>query len=150
MRYFLDTGILARLPHRTDPLHETVRQGLRVLHADRHTFVTATQNMAEFWNLCTRPADARGGFGLSVEETHKRLRLLERFITVLREPESAYAKWKSLVLMHKVAGRQVHDARLAALMKAYRLKRILTLNADDFKRYPGIEAVTPQSVLSRR
>lgn len=148
MRYLLDTGILARLPHRTDPLHHAVRDALRRLAAGRHVFVTATQNMAEFWNLCTRPAAARGGFGLSVGETRRRLRLLERFITVLKEPDSAYAKWKALVVAHGVMGKQVHDARLVALMRAYRITRILTLNDGDFKRYEGIEAITPEDDLS--
>jgi predicted nucleic acid-binding protein len=148
MRHLLDTGILARLPHRADPLHHAARDALRRLAAGRHTFVTATQNVAEFWNLCTRPAAARGGFGLSVDETRRRLRLLERFVTVLKEPDSAYAKWKALVVAQQVLGKQVHDARLVALMRAYRIKRILTLNASDFVRYDGIEAVTPHDILS--
>jgi predicted nucleic acid-binding protein len=146
MRYLLDTGILARLPHRADPLNHVVRQALRALAAQRHTFVTSTQNIAEFWNLCTRPAQARGGFGLGVEETGRRLRMLERFVAVLREPETAYAKWKSIVLKHGVSGKQVHDARIVALMRAYRIRRILTLNDADFARYGGLKVVTPQSI----
>ena len=142
MRYLLDTGILARLLHRADPLHPDVRSAIRQISGSGHALVTSTQNIAEFWNLCTRPASARGGFGLSVAETEKRVRLLERLITVLREPESAYRQWRVLVLRCGVQGRQVHDARLAALMKAYRIKRILTLNPDDFRRYPGVVAGT--------
>jgi predicted nucleic acid-binding protein len=146
MRYLLDTGILIRLPHRSDPIHELVRQSLRALTRDNHTFVTSTQNIAEFWNVCTRPASARGGFGLSVDQTRKRLQLLERFIIVLREPDSAYKKWKSLLNTYKIQGKQVHDARIASLMGAYRIKRILTLNPDDFDRYKGIEVFTPHDV----
>ena len=110
-------------------------------------FVTSTQNIAEFWNVCTRPPTARGGLGLSVDQASKRLKLLERFITVLREPPSAYDRWKTLIVKHGVEGKQVHDARLAALMSAYRIKRILTLNTSDFTRYKGIEAISPQCAL---
>src|SRR5277367_5563942 len=145
MRYLLDTGILLRLPDRTDPLHAIVRESVRSL--SRQELVTTTQNIAEFWNVCTRPSAARGGLGLTDHEGQRRLRLLERFIVVLREPPSAYEKWKNIVITCKVHGRQVHDARLVALMKAYRIKRILTLNAADFARYPGIEAVTPQDIV---
>jgi predicted nucleic acid-binding protein len=68
MRYLLDTGILLRLSHRTDPAHHVVRDALRTLRDNGHQFVTTRQNMAKFWNVCTRPADARGGFGLSLKE----------------------------------------------------------------------------------
>ena len=146
MRYLVDTGILARLLHRNDPLHARVRHTLRRLRQEGHTFVTSSQNMAEFWNLCTRPAGLRGGFGLSVEEAARRLRLLERFVTVLKEPGSAYETWKRLLVVNSVAGKEVHDARLAALMKAYRIRRILTLNGADFKRYKGIEVIDPDSI----
>ena len=148
MRYLLDTGIIVRLPHRDDPLHDVIRGSLNHINAEGHSFVTTTQNLAEFWNVCTRPSTARGGFGLSIDETRKRLRLLERFITVLREPASGFERWKSLVAMHAVIGKQVHDARLVALMSAYRIRRILTLNDSDFTRYKGIEAFTPQGLLT--
>ncbi|HUO09926.1 MAG TPA: type II toxin-antitoxin system VapC family toxin [Phycisphaerae bacterium] len=145
MRYLLDTGILLRLPDRSDPFHSVVREAVRGLSP--HELVTATQNIAEFWNVCTRPSTARGGLGLAGHEAQRRLRLLERLVVVLREPPSAYERWKTLVMRCKVQRRQVHDARLVALMKAYRIKRVLTLNAPDFARYPGVEAITPQNVV---
>jgi predicted nucleic acid-binding protein len=148
MRYLLDTGTLARLPDRTDPLHPTIREALTRIADRGHSLVTSTQNIAEFWNVCTRPAEARGGFGLSIEQARVRLRLLERFITVLKEPDSAYGKWKTMIVVHKVSGKAVHDARIAALMNSYRIKRILTFNDADFKRYANIEAITPQAVIA--
>jgi predicted nucleic acid-binding protein len=49
-------------------------------------------------------------------------------------------------MAHGVRGLQVHDARLAAIMQAYGLSRILTLNQQDFLHYPGIQAVQPSQV----
>src|SRR3954451_4658870 len=112
MRYLLDTGILVRALHRADPQHESIRLCLRDLSVRKHSFVAARQNVVEFWNLCTRPASARGGFNLSVAETTKPSRVLERFTDVLNEPDSTYRHWKSLVARHNVMGKQVHDARL--------------------------------------
>jgi predicted nucleic acid-binding protein len=149
MRYLLDTGILVRLLHRADPAHAEIREALRQLAGRRHTFVSARQNVVEFWNVCTRPASARGGFGLSVEETADRLRVLERLVEVLNEPDSTYRHWKSLVVRHQVMGRQVHDTRIVAIMVAYRIKRVLTLNPDDFARFGEIEAVTPRDVVGQ-
>src|SRR5437762_2705500 len=107
MRYLLDTGILLRLPQRDDPLHRAICQAIRILSAEGHTFATSTQNIAEFWNVSTRPVSARGGFGLSIEQARTRLQSFERLIAVLKEPPSAYAKWKDLVTSLAVTGRQV-------------------------------------------
>jgi predicted nucleic acid-binding protein len=149
MRHLLDTGILVRIPHRTDPLNPEIRQALRRLAGSGHSFVTTRQNIAEFWNVCTRPMSARGGFGLSPDETARRLRMLERFVLVLSEPDSAYARWKALVQKHNVLGRQVHDARIVSVMAAHRIKRIVTLNETDFVRYaPEVIALTPGAILS--
>lgn len=63
MRYLLDTGILARLPDRSDPLNRVIRAALNRINADGHALVTSTQNIAELWNLCTgrRPRAAVSG-----------------------------------------------------------------------------------------
>jgi predicted nucleic acid-binding protein len=55
-------------------------------------------------------------------------------------------KRRELVVAAGVSGVQVHDARLVAVMRVYGLTHILTLNAPDFRRYPGIVAVDPQEV----
>lgn len=149
MRHLLDTGILVRIPHRTDPLNPEIRDALRRLAGEGHTFVTTRQNIAEFWNVCTRPASARGGFGLSSDDAAHRLRMLERFVEVVSEPDSAYGRWKSLVQKYRVQGRQVHDARIVSIMAAHRIKRIVTLNEADFFRYaPAIIALTPSAIIS--
>ena len=100
MRVLLDTGVLLRLTNRSDALHAQVRAAVRSLRAKRHTFCTALQNVAEFWNVCTRPASARGGLGLSGDQTHHRLRIIERAVQVLEDAPGAYAEWKRLILAH--------------------------------------------------
>ena len=45
-------------------------------------------------------------------------------------------------------GVQVHDARLAATMYVHKILRILTNNTRDFKRYSGLETITPQEVIA--
>jgi len=47
-----------------------------------------------------------------------------------------------------VAGRQVHDAHLAATMLTYGVTRILTFNDADFHRYPDIHAIHPASTAA--
>ncbi len=69
MLVLFDTGNLLRLLDRSDPQHQDIRAALRLLKSQEDTFVVAPQVIAEFWNVCTRPASARGGYGLSVQET---------------------------------------------------------------------------------
>jgi predicted nucleic acid-binding protein len=147
MIVLLDSGILLRLVNRSDPEHATVRGALRVLKQRGHSLVTAPQNLAEFWNVCTRPASARGGYGLSLAETAQRFRLLERLFPVLSETPAAYPIWKQMLITHGVMGVQVHDARLAALMEAQGIGHLLTLNTADFSRFPKIVAQSPSEVL---
>lgn len=147
MFYLVDTGILLRVLDRNDASHVAVRKSLAILKAQGHTLVTASQNCAEFWNVSTRPLTARGGHGLSIQETDRRLRLLERSIRTLNDDPAAYQEWRQLVVACAVCGVQVHDARLVALMRVYSITCILTLNPHDFARYPTISVVTPEQVL---
>jgi predicted nucleic acid-binding protein len=63
MRYLLDTGILLRLVNQQAEAHATVRRSVARIKAGGHETVTAFQNRAEFWNVCTRPESA-GRIGL--------------------------------------------------------------------------------------
>jgi predicted nucleic acid-binding protein len=67
-------------------------------------------------------------------------------MTLLPDDARVYATWRDLVVTHDVRGVQVHDAKLAAAMIVHQIPHILTLNAADFSRYPGIEAVHPAKI----
>jgi predicted nucleic acid-binding protein len=146
MLILVDSGILLRLVERGDPQHATIRGAVRALRSRGDTLVTAAQNAAEFWNVCTRPAAARGGYGLSIADADRRLHVIERLFHVLPDGEAGYQAWRELVVAHAVKGVQVHDARLVALMHTNGITHILTLNASDFARYPGIITIDPSSV----
>ncbi len=150
MLILVDSGVLLRLMERADPQHGTIRTAVRNLIARGDELVTATQHMAEFWNVCTRPATARGGLGLSIAETDRRLRVLGRLVGLIADVPAAYPLWRQLIVTCSVQGKQVHDARLAALMQAHAMTHILTLNGTDFTRYPGITPIDPSSLAGFR
>jgi predicted nucleic acid-binding protein len=149
MAHLVDTGILLRLLDRNDPRHPRVREALRILKGRGERLVTSPQNMAEFWNVSTRPTTARGGYGLSCADAAKRTRILERLFALVYETPATYPQWRQLVLGHGVMGVQVHDARLVALMQVQEISHILTLNAADFSRYADVIAVTPEQVIAQ-
>jgi len=95
--------------------------------------------------VCTRPID-RNGFGLSIAETSQRVEYIERTMTFLPDTDQVYSIWRSLVITQNVRGVQVHDARLAAIMQAYGISRILTLNDQDFLRFADIQPIHPNQL----
>jgi predicted nucleic acid-binding protein len=105
------------------------------------------QNIAEFWNVATRPPHLNG-LGLSHEEVLQEVSSVERLLTMLPDIPAIYAAWKEIVRDHKVQGVKVYDARLVATMSVYAVESILTFNVADFKRYGVIAALHPSSVVS--
>ena len=148
MASLLDSGILIRLVHRADPQHATVDAAVAELNRRGEPLCCDMQNVAEFWDVSTRPMTARGGFGLTLAEAEQRLAIIERIADVLTEADASYAEWKRLVVRHGVSGVQVHDTRRVDLMAVNGVSHPLTLNPADFKRFPNIAAVMPAEVLS--
>lgn len=145
MAVFVDSGILLRALHHSDPFYPAVRKVIRALINQRTPIFTGLQQYAEFWNVSTRPPGERGGFDLSLDEASRRLRRIERGVRVLTETPVTPEIWKSLIQKHGVRGVQVHDARAVALMLTHSLSDLITLNKADFTRYvsDGIQPTTP-------
>lgn len=143
--YLIDTNVLLRLTRIQDPNYTTIQSALRNLRNSGTNLYFALQNIAEFWNVCTRPVD-RNGLGLSAQETNALAESIERTMTLLPEDKTVYFVWRRIVHDLNIMGVQVHDARLAALMQVNGLRQILTLNTGDFARFPAISAVHPSNV----
>jgi len=143
--YLVDTNILLRLSRRDDPQHQLVKQALHTLNGNSVDLYFTLQNIAEFWNFCTRPLD-RNGFGLSIGEVRQCVEPIERTMTLLPDNVQVYSAWRRLIVDYNVHGVQVHDARLAAIMQVYGVPHILTFNQADFMRYTHLQAIHPSHV----
>jgi predicted nucleic acid-binding protein len=140
--WLLDTNILIRWvqPNASDfELIATVTQRLRQLNSE---LCYASQNLGEFWNVLTRPAN-RNGYGFSPLQTDRKAVGLEAQLRLLPESPSVHVEWRKLLLKHSISGAQVHDARLAAVMLVHGVQKILTFNTRDFARFPEIQAIHP-------
>lgn len=147
MIYLIDTNVLLRFLHRTDPQHLIVRAAIRMLQANGHQLQATPQNFIEFWNVSTRPIN-RNGFGLTPMEANSLLQIAERLFPVLPDSHRIYPEWRKLVLDFAVSGVQVHDARLVAAMLVNGIRHVLTFNTSDFLRFAkrGIKAIDPNSI----
>ncbi|MFN0120275.1 MAG: type II toxin-antitoxin system VapC family toxin [Blastocatellia bacterium] len=147
MPYLIDSNIFLRIAGRNDPDRQMCINALLYLAGQKEALYYSTQNLVEFWNVCTRPATARGGLGLSIPVTERKARLIERRFRLLTENAATHQEWRRLVAAHAVHGVEVHDTMLAAVMRVYNIPNLLTFDKKDFKRFPGVRAISPPEVL---
>ena len=150
MAYLIDTGILLRLVDVNDRDHLSVRTAVRFLGDQQEGLFIATQNMAEFCNVTTRPI-ANNGLGLSPARAIEIFEAdIEPICAILSEVEAVYVELKRLIAKYAVTGKQVHDARLVAMMLVWQIENVLTHNDRDFRRYEqeGIHIITPSTLIN--
>ncbi len=146
MSILVDTNVLLRRVQRAHDTHTVAVESVaRLLAAGEPVYFTP-QNIAEFWNVTTRPV-AQNGLGLSLQAVRAAVADIEQDLILLPDAPSLYEEWKSLVVRHGVVGVKVHDARLVAAMNVHGVRRLLTFNAGDFARY-DIAVVQPAAVVS--
>jgi predicted nucleic acid-binding protein len=145
MAILIDTNILLRSVQTEHPMNASAVRALAILMEREEPLVVSIQNMAEFWNVATRP-EVNNGLGFSIEEARDEVSKVEEFFEVLHENPASYSAWKELVIENRVSGVQVHDARLVAVMKAHDIRQIVTFNTVDFTRYGGIEPIHPDTI----
>ena len=87
MRVLVDTCVLLRVFDRSDVAQQRlVFRALRKLWSNGDELVTTAQNIAEFWNVSTRPVTARGGYGLAVPIVEQRVQVVENLGQSCRSP----------------------------------------------------------------
>jgi predicted nucleic acid-binding protein len=140
----LYANILLRYARATDPAFATVDTAINTLHASGETLCIVPQNVYEFWATATRPI-ASNGLGLSVTECQIQVARLKRLFRFLPDLPTLFAEWEVLVVAQVCHGRVSYDARLVAAMRTHRIFRLLTTNASDFARFPGLIILDPAS-----
>jgi predicted nucleic acid-binding protein len=144
--YLLDTNIFLRLVKRNNAEFPVVRRAIHTLRGRGARLCYVSQNIVEFWSVCTRPA-GRNGLGLTVNQTVRRVNRIERAFVLLPDNERIHQDWRRLVEDFSVRGALVYDARLVAAMLAQGISYLLNLNDRNFIRYPDIAIVHPRDVL---
>lgn len=80
----IDRNILLRWVQPSDPDYPIVESALETLANQGAILCYTSQNLAEFWNACTRPA-GRNGYGLSPAETDRCAQAFESRLRLLPE-----------------------------------------------------------------
>jgi predicted nucleic acid-binding protein len=143
----IDSNILIRWTQREAPSFVIVRAAIRHLAQAGAGLCYTSQNLAEFWNILTRPID-RNGFGFPPAIADIRTRDIEDAFRLLPDIPAVHQQWRKLLVENHVSGVQVHDARLAASMLVHGVHKILTFNTRDVVRFTGIEAIHPFQIAT--
>ncbi|MGP8246200.1 MAG: type II toxin-antitoxin system VapC family toxin, partial [Bryobacteraceae bacterium] len=99
-----------RISKSDDPQHAAISHALYALAGQGLRLCYTSQTLGEFWNASTRPLD-RNGFGLSIAETDRLARVIERDFEFLPDSREVHERWRSLLVAQNIQGVQVHDAR---------------------------------------
>lgn len=125
MTYLVDSNILIRLVHRSDPMHSDAQNAYRMLRQQGEMLCIVPQNLIEFWAVATRPTNANG-LGLTIAEALHESSLLKSLFILQPDTPAIFLEWEKLVVKYQVMGKQVHDTRLAAAMIAHQITHLLT------------------------
>jgi predicted nucleic acid-binding protein len=143
--YLLDTNLLLRFCDSASTQHSVAVNSIALLLKRGEQIFLTAQNLIEFWAVATRPKVANG-FNWTAQQTEQEVERLLNLFLFLEDSPAIFANWRKLVLQHGVSGKQVHDARLVAVMLAHSISRLVTFNITDFVRYPSITLIEPNSI----
>lgn len=146
MTVLFDTNILTRAAQPGHAHHLLALQAGDILKSRGEDLCIVPQVLYEFWTVATRPS-GENGLGLTTAEARAELARIKRLFSLVPDTPAIFPLWEELVFAHDVKGKSTYDARLVASMRVHGMTHILTFNAADFSRYPGITALTPQAIV---
>jgi predicted nucleic acid-binding protein len=147
MRVLIDTNVLGRLSQPDHPQRLSAQRSVDRLRKDGHELRLVPQVLYEYWVIATR-SGGQNGLGFNVVQTNSQLQGFKSIFPPLRDERGILEPWELLVVEHAVHGKNAHDARLVAAMQRHGLTHLLTFNAADFRRYPGIDLLDPQAIAA--
>lgn len=149
MPYLLDTSVLTRYANKGDAQHALVIATIKKLSEKGEKLFITPQNLIEFRAVATRPSGVpSNGLGWTAIQAKNETTALKSVFLMLDEVPSIFSAWEVLVDATQSLGKQVHDARLAAVALAYGVPHILTFNDRHFVRFSahGVAPVNPASI----
>jgi predicted nucleic acid-binding protein len=144
--YVIDTNVLLRVTDTSSAQHKSVLKAIASLKENGQELFLAPQVLMEFWSVATRPLSVNG-FDWPVESVRGEINKFLELFPLLPETPAVFEEWLRQVTERKVVGKQVHHARLVALLKIHGITHLLTFNAGDF-RDCGITTASPDEILA--
>jgi predicted nucleic acid-binding protein len=144
-KWLIDTNVLLRIQDEEPQCSEEALEAVARIAEGGGTACVTPQVLVEFWCAATRPTDVNG-LGWDIEAASESMNKILGKYALLEDSPAVFDQWLPLVRNHQRKGKQVHDARLVAVMKAHGVENLLTFNVEDFAAYDEIKTVHPRDV----
>jgi uncharacterized protein len=138
----VDTNILV-YAHREDaPFHDKAAVRLTALAEGRAAWALPWPCLHEFLSVTTHPRIYDPPTPLSVALDTVDAWLEAPGVAFLAESDQHWTTLRALLAAGRIAGPQVHDARIAALCQQHGVRELWSADRD-FSRFPGLRVVNP-------
>ena len=137
---FIDTDVLLAACDESREAHTRSLELLEDGLSGKRSLFASGQVLREFLVVATRPVDANG-LGMKAADALANLAEFVRCVRLLDETEAVSWDLRDLVRKHGLRGKRIHDANIAATLRAHGLQHLATNNPSDFKIFSGIAVI---------
>jgi predicted nucleic acid-binding protein len=138
---FVDTNVLVYATRPSAAQHASARAALTRLEDEGSSLWVSTQVLREYLAAVTRPQATAPGLPMATAIID--VRRFRATFDVAEERPNVLDRLLHLLTTHSSSGRQVHDANIVATMLEHSIRRLLTFNAADFRRFARIIDIEP-------
>jgi predicted nucleic acid-binding protein len=138
---FVDTNVLVYATRPSAAQHASAQAALTRLEGEGSSLWVSPQVLREYLAAVTRPQATAPALPMATAITD--VRRFRTAFDVAEEGPNVLDRLLRLLTTHSSSGRQVHDANIVATMLKHSIRRLLTFNAADFRRFVGIIDVEP-------
>ena len=130
---FVDTNVLVGARFTTSPCHAAARATFARAGVNSEPIRISRQVVREYLVTVTRPQHWLEP--LPIAAALRDVEWLRSTFEILEDGERVMSVLMALIREFPVAGKQIHEANIAATMLAHGERRLLTFNAKDFRRF---------------
>ena len=141
-RYFVDTNILLTASDADRSRHTVCRRLIESALTGVPRLFASGQVFREYLVVATRPKK-NNGLGMLPKNALENVAAFRCCIHHLNENSGVADRLATLIRKHKLSGKRIHDANIAATMLEHGLKELITLNPGDFEVIREIEVIEP-------
>ena len=138
----VDTNILVYAHREDSPFHEKAYECILELAEGRSPWAIPWPCIHEFLAITTHPKIFSPPTPLSAAIDQVEAWIESPSLILLLESEGYWAQFRKLVKAGRVAGGQIHDARIAAVCELQGVNELWTADRD-FNRFPGLSVRNP-------
>ena len=138
---FVDTNVLVYATRPSAAQHASAQASLARLEGEGSSLWVSAQVLREYLAAVTRPQATAPALPMATAITD--VRRFRAAFDVAEERPNVLHRLLHLLTTYSSSGRQVHDANIVATMLEHSIRRLLTFNAGDFRRFAGIIDIEP-------